>query len=62
MLVGWVVSLPLQGAGTGALGALTCVGIAVWAAGLAFEAIGDAQLARFMADPASRGKVMDRGL
>jgi steroid 5-alpha reductase family enzyme len=27
-----------------------------------FEALGDAQLARFKADPANDGKVMDRGL
>ena len=33
-----------------------------WALGLAFEAVGDAQLARFKADPANNGQVMDRGL
>ncbi|MEX0839622.1 MAG: DUF1295 domain-containing protein [Parvibaculum sp.] len=31
-------------------------------AGLAFESIGDAQLMAFKADPANKGKVMDRGL
>ena len=30
--------------------------------GLAFEAIGDLQLARFKGDPGDRGRVMDRGL
>jgi steroid 5-alpha reductase family enzyme len=37
-------------------------GAAAWAAGFAFEAIGDAQLARFRADPANRGTLMTRGL
>ena len=30
--------------------------------GFVFEAIGDQQLASFKADPANRGKVMDRGV
>ena len=34
----------------------------VAAAGILIETIADAQLARFKADPASRGQVMDRGL
>lgn len=46
----------------GGLGVLDGVGVAVWAVGLFFEAVGDAQLARFLADPENRGKVMDRGL
>jgi steroid 5-alpha reductase family enzyme len=60
----WLVSLPLMAAGAsdGALGPLDLIGIALWAAGLAFEAVGDAQMARFKADPANRGTVMDRGL
>ena len=62
----WVVSLPVQVAMTdptpAGLGILDWVGAAVWAVGLGFEAVGDAQLARFKADPANRGTVMDRGL
>jgi steroid 5-alpha reductase family enzyme len=65
----WFVSLPVQVAvhqdgalWSGASAVLTAVGIAVWAVGLFFEAVGDAQLARFTADPANRGRVMDRGL
>jgi steroid 5-alpha reductase family enzyme len=62
----WVVSLPLQaGAALGQdrpLGLLEAIGAAVALAGLAVEAVADAQLARFLADPASRGRVMDRGL
>src|SRR4051812_23247638 len=60
----WVVSLPVQGAATSDSGLrwLDWVGVAVWALGVFFEAVGDAQLARFKADPSHRGKVMDRGL
>ena len=62
----WVVALPVPVAMNdptpAGLGALDWAGAAVWAVGLFFEAVGDAQLARFKADPANRGKVMDRGL
>ncbi len=62
----WTVSLPLQaGAWGGAgrpLGVLDAVGVALFGVGLLFEAVGDAQLARFLADPSSRGKVMETGL
>ena len=60
----WVVSLPLQGAANagGALGALDALGVLVWAVGLFFEGVGDAQMARFKADRRNRGTVMDRGL
>jgi steroid 5-alpha reductase family enzyme len=62
----WVVALPLQvgaahGRGTG-LGPLDWLGVAVWAVGLVFEAVGDYELSRFKADRASAGQVMDRGL
>lgn len=60
-----LVSLPLQlaVARTGpALGLLDAAGVALFALGLAFEAVADLQLARFKADPANRGRVMDRGL
>jgi steroid 5-alpha reductase family enzyme len=49
-------------AGLRPLGFLDAAGTAVWAAGFLFEAVGDAQLARFKRDPANRGKIMDRGL
>ena len=65
-LLMWVVSLPVQAAqvyGAGIpLGRLDAIGAALWTAGLAFEAIGDWQLARFRADPTNQGKVCDRGL
>lgn len=38
------------------------LGLALFTLGLAFEAVGDAQLARFKADPGNKGRVMDRGL
>jgi steroid 5-alpha reductase family enzyme len=60
----WIVSLPLQGASArdGGLGWLDAVGVALWAMGLFFEGVGDAQMARFKADNANRGTVMDQGL
>jgi steroid 5-alpha reductase family enzyme len=62
----WIVSLPVQLAmydkTPTELGPLAIAGVTVWLIGLAFESIGDAQLARFKADPASKGQVMDRGL
>jgi steroid 5-alpha reductase family enzyme len=43
-------------------GPVAWIGVAVWAVGLFFEAVGDWQLKQFKADPANKGKVMDRGL
>jgi steroid 5-alpha reductase family enzyme len=63
-LLAWLISAPLAGAIASAapLGALDALGAALAAFGIVFEATGDAQLARFKADPASAGKIMDRGL
>ncbi|MEI7521054.1 MAG: DUF1295 domain-containing protein [Thermoleophilia bacterium] len=63
-LLVWVVSLPVQLSAIPdrPLGWLAIVGAIVWALGLAFEAIGDAQLTRFKANPASRGQVLNTGL
>ena len=59
-----IVSLPLLGAiaGRAPLGWLDAVGLLLFVLGFVFEAVGDWQLSRFKADPANRGKVMDRGL
>lgn len=59
-----LVGLPLAVAAvtTGGWLPLVVAGVAIWALGVFFEAIGDAQLARFKADPANRGRIMDRGL
>ena len=63
-LLAWIISAPLLSAAHygGDLGLLDYVAIALWAVGLYFETAGDLQLARFKSDPASKGKVMDRGL
>ncbi|MEU9043705.1 MULTISPECIES: DUF1295 domain-containing protein [unclassified Kitasatospora] len=60
----WFVSLPVQAAQylTAPLGPLVWAALGLWAVGMFFEAVGDWQLARFKADAANRGKVMDRGL
>jgi steroid 5-alpha reductase family enzyme len=60
----WIVSLGVQTAQARhtAIGALAYIGIAVWLLGLFFEVVGDAQLARFKANPDNAGKVMDGGL
>jgi len=44
------------------LGWLDLLGVLVWTVGFVFESVGDQQLARFLADPTNRGRVMDRGL
>ena len=63
-VLAWIVSAPLYAGvhGTQPLNALDAVGAALAAFGIAFEAVADAQMARFKADPAHRGQVMDRGL
>ena len=63
-LLVWVVSLPVQLSAIPdrPLGWLAIIGAIVWVLGLAFEAIGDAQLTRFKANPASRGQVLNTGL
>lgn len=61
----WFVSLPVQlaiGVGGPPLGIFDGIGALLVIVGLAFEAIGDLQLARFRADPESADRVMDRGL
>ena len=61
----WIVSLPVQlgqADATPSIGVVAWIGVAVYAIGLFFEAVGDAQLTRFKADTANTGKVMDRGL
>lgn len=63
-VVAWFVGLPLMVAGTTdePLGLIAALGALVWLVGILFEAIGDAQLKSFKADPANKGTVMDRGL
>lgn len=61
----WVISLPLQAAAVTDVWAwwLVGLGVVVWAVGLFFEVVGDAQLAAYRKQPRdSRPSVMDRGL
>jgi steroid 5-alpha reductase family enzyme len=62
-LLAALISVPLLGAinSPAELGLLDYAGVGLWLVGLAFEAGGDWQLARFKADPANAGQVMDRG-
>jgi len=59
----WFVSLPVQVSSLSLthVDAVLWVGVALWAIGLLFESVGDAQLAAYKRDP-DRGPVMDRGL
>ena len=61
-----VLMLPFYAASTDAegqrAGVVHVAGLILFLAGLAFEATGDAQLARFKRDSANRGKVCDVGL
>ena len=64
-LAAYLVSMPLQVAAAAdakPLGWVAAVGLVIFAVGVGFETIGDAQLARFKADPANKGTIMDRGL
>lgn len=62
----WIISAPLLAAQAGPKPAhlilFDFLGIAAWGIGFFFEAVGDLQLARFKADPANKGKVMERGV
>ncbi len=62
----WIVGMPLLQVQISRTPAgwspLDLLGLALFSIGLFFEAVGDFQLARFKADPANRGQVMDRGL
>jgi len=63
-LLMWIISLPVQVGNSQAESwqLWRAFGVALWLAGLFFEAVGDFQLARFKANTANRGCVMDRGL
>jgi steroid 5-alpha reductase family enzyme len=65
-LLMWGISVPLLGAQISAtpdsLTLLDLAAILVWAVGFLFEALGDLQMARFKANPANKGKVMNTGV
>jgi steroid 5-alpha reductase family enzyme len=62
----WLVSLTVQigqlPPTPARLTGLDILGSLFWAIGFTWEAVADWQLARFKADPANRGKVMNQGL
>jgi steroid 5-alpha reductase family enzyme len=66
-VLAWVVSMPFLAA-LGATGAsnpwgwLDSIGAALAAFGVLFEAVADAQMARFKSEPGNKGRVMDQGL
>jgi steroid 5-alpha reductase family enzyme len=62
----WIISAPLIAVQVGSLpsrlGLLDVLGIVVWVIGFFFEAVGDAQLERFKADPANQGRLLTSGV
>ena len=62
----WVIALAMQFGQMAPTPAnltwLDILGLSLWLIGFIFEAVGDWQLARFKADPANKGRVMDSGL
>ncbi len=60
----WIISLPLWAALTlpADSSLFDAAAVLLWAAGMTFEVVGDWQLSRFKADPANKGKALDRGL
>jgi steroid 5-alpha reductase family enzyme len=64
-LLMWIVSLPVQLGQvreTPNFGVIGVVGVLVWGVGIFFEAVGDAQLAKFKRDPENKDLVMNQGL
>ena len=61
----WFISFPLQyiaATRTALTSGLVVAGIAISLIGLGFEATGDAQLRRFLANPANKGTTLNSGL
>ena len=62
----WLISMPVQLAQylqlPTTLGVPALLGALLWLIGFLFEAISDRQLARFKADPANEGRILDTGL
>jgi len=62
----WFVAFPLliavRAPHPASLTLIDGLGVLLFAAGFAFEVVGDRQLARFKSQPSNRGKVLERGL
>src|SRR5204863_4604544 len=65
-LIMWIVSAPILSIivtdGIPPLSSLAVLGALIWAYGFFFEAVGDWQLSRFIADPANKGSLMTGGV
>lgn len=65
-VLAWIISIPLLAAmhsdSPSKLTVLDGLGLLVWAYGFFFESVGDYQLARFRANSANKGKVLDYGV
>lgn len=63
-VLAWIVAMPLFGAlnSPQPLGWLDAAGVVLWLVGFLFESLGDWQLARFKANLANAGRIMDQGL
>jgi len=61
LTIAYPVILYLQ-PGSSQPGILDFLGLIIWLIGFYFEAVGDAQMMRFKADPANKGRIMDQGL
>jgi steroid 5-alpha reductase family enzyme len=63
-LLALVIAAPILVGGfeASSVGVVAWLGVALWAVGVFFEAVGDAQMERWRADPAHKGKVIDVGL
>jgi steroid 5-alpha reductase family enzyme len=63
-VLAWIIALPLLAAlgGDAPWSPWDAAGCVLWAVGFLFESVSDWQLARFRADPARGGHVLDHGL
>ncbi|MGI8677661.1 MAG: DUF1295 domain-containing protein [Jatrophihabitans sp.] len=63
-LLALIIAAPiLVGAYEGdSVGVIAWIGVAVWAVGVFFEAVGDAQMGRFRQNTENKGKLIDTGL
>ncbi|MBV8468122.1 MAG: DUF1295 domain-containing protein [Burkholderiales bacterium] len=63
-LLAWIISLPLFGAihGHRPISTLDLAGYVLWLFGMCWESAADWQLARFKANPANQGRVMNTGV
>jgi len=63
-VLAFVIASPILVGGfeRGDVGVPAWCGVALWAIGVFFETVGDAQLEAFRSDPANKDTVMDRGL